>query len=144
MAADPSDPSGTLQVALSVAPSPEPSDDVTVVAIVPVPIRRGPRGGITHYAVPCGDCGTMFEIAARTFRDLRAQERVPCCGVCRRPVSIVVTEEHARWWADRYGREDIRVMGWAIGGIAETTFGFSPSELPQRGDLALVASALRP
>lgn len=121
------------------------SDDITVIAIVPVPIRNGPRGGIRAYALPCGGCDHMIEVPARTFRDLRSAGRQPLCDTCKRPAAVLVTEAHVRYWVDRFPEREIRAMGDALDAAAEGLFGSRirlPLTVGARDMLSLSAAAV--
>jgi hypothetical protein len=85
----------------------------------------------------------MIVVAARTFRDLRAGGRQPFCDPCKRPASIVITEEHKAYWLERFSRAEIAFMATCVDQYCERLFGRPLPARAQLGELALAASAAR-
>ena len=97
---------------------------------------------MTGYIVQCqGGCGHNFRIAPRTLRDLRRDRRLPVCDECRRPSQVYVTDEHRRFWTERFSEAEIVSMGAAVNDWA-ADMGI-PIQPAARHDLALAASAAR-
>lgn len=81
----------------------------------------GPRGGVQTYAVPC-ECGVVFEVAARTYRDLRNQGRMPKCWSCQRQ-TVKPTSRHQKFWLeheDHFTMDQIVEMAEALFGPRDT------------------------
>lgn len=91
-------------------------------------------GRARSYLVACSQCGGGYYLAARTVREMRAQERQPVCTTCRRPDLIHVTERHLTW-----ARETLSSM--TPQDREAVVFAFGGGRHVERVDLALAASA---